>query len=75
MSYGKNGKIPQPHAEPFCNFRHFCGTIIIIVSFFMSHGKNGKNGNICFAPSKAFLSFGYTELKVPSFQWDYYLRF
>ena len=39
--------------------------IIIVLVFFMSHGKNGKNGNYYFAPCKAFLSF-------LSFLWDFY---
>ncbi len=45
------------HAKSFCHFRHFCGTIIIIVCFFMSHGKKGKNGNfLCTLQSLSVIS-------------------
>jgi len=53
------------YAEPFRRFCHFCGTMILLAPSFLSHGKNGKNGNFYFAPYGAFLSF-------LSFPWDYY---
>ena len=71
MSHGKNGKYGNfalHHAKPFSHFSHFCGTIIIIVSFFMSHGKNGKYGNyLCTMQSLSVISVISVGLLLSSF--------
>jgi len=51
------------HAEPFCHFFHFCGTMISRASSFYVPRKKRKERKFYFKPCKAFLSF-------LSFLWD-----
>ena len=59
----KGNSLTRPMRSHFCYFWHFCGTFIIPCDWlfhervFLSHGKNGKNRNLCSALREAFLPF------------------